>query len=77
MLLIAVFQIQNCVFRDIVAYVGPISVLLCADSGFDHYNGGVYKQDNCCMGTNHAVLLVGYGTSARHGDYWIIKNSWG
>jgi cathepsin L len=26
---------------------------------------------------NHGVTLVGYGTDADKGDYWVIRNHWG
>ena len=25
---------------------------------------------------DHSITLVGYGTDAAHGDYWLVKNSW-
>ena len=25
---------------------------------------------------DHSITLVGYGTDATHGDYWVVKNSW-
>jgi len=61
-----------------LAEVGPLAVAVYA-SGWGGYGGGVY--DGCSFDSNialnHAVQLVGYGTDAAEGDYWIVRNSWG
>lgn len=36
---------------------------------------GIYYDSECdSENINHAVLLVGYGVSARKKPYWIVKN---
>ncbi|MBA0575922.1 hypothetical protein Golob_025129 [Gossypium lobatum] len=55
----------------------PVSVAIEGyGQDFQFYNGGVFKGD-CGNALNHAVTIVGYGTSEEGLDYWLVKNSWG
>nr|BBJ29174.1 papain family cysteine protease containing protein [Acanthamoeba castellanii] len=46
-------------------------------SSWHAYESGVF--DGCNQTNpdiNHVVQLVGYGTDAKEGDYWLVRNSW-
>lgn len=63
---------------------GPMGVAFEVYPDFMVYSGGIYHHTFVTGSfspfelTNHAVLLVGYGTCPKSGQkYWIVKNSWG
>jgi len=68
---------QDAVLQHL-AEVGPLGVAVTA-SGWGGYSGGVYSgcSYSSNIALNHAVQLIGYGTDAAHGDYYIVRNSWG
>lgn len=69
--------------KALVAKYGPVLVAIepinAETLSHNGYKGGVYR----CASTSdysvmdHVVAIVGYGTDANEGDYWIIKNSYG
>ena len=40
------------------------------------YSSGIIAG-GCGTSLDHAITLVGYGTSAAGNAYWLAKNSWG
>lgn len=55
----------------------PVSVALDATGpAFRFYSKGIFTGE-CETKVNHAVTIVGYGTSEDGTKYWLIKNSWG
>lgn len=67
--------------KEVVAKFGPVAVAIDAGSiWFQFYHKGVYYNKHCHNKQeelDHGVLVVGYGTDPKKGDYWLVKNSWG
>merc|ERR1711865_734787 len=52
---------------------GPIACTIAADDIRD-YESGIASGGGW---TDHVVSVVGWGTDAQEGLYWIVRNSWG
>lgn len=55
----------------------PVSVAIdSSDDDFQFYSSGVFTG-KCGTNYDHAVTIVGYGTTGSGTRYWLAKNSWG
>jgi len=66
--------------KNAVATVGPVAVAIDASHNSFQYISGdeIYDEPHCSSSDlDHAVLVVGYGTTWDGQDYWLVKNSWG
>lgn len=63
--------------KEALVTVGPISVSVDINhETFMRYSSGIYFDEHCTIDTNHAAVLVGYG-SENGEEFWTIKNSFG
>ncbi|XP_043214801.1 cathepsin L-like proteinase [Amphibalanus amphitrite] len=54
----------------------PVPVMFDVEFSFQLYSSGIYSDSGCSPDQlNHALLLVGYGSSGQ--DFWTLANSWG
>ena len=52
-------------------------VVVSVKAAFGPYKSGVFDDPKCDCQMNHAMAVVGYGTTPQGVRYWIVKNSWG
>jgi len=64
---------ESAMMREIY-HRGPIACGIDSDPILN-YDGGIVTQTS--NSTDHVVAVVGWGTHAEDGKYWIIRNSWG
>jgi cathepsin B len=65
--------------QEIMAAVmqGPVDVTFDVWGDFLAYSGGVYSHKSGSYAGLHSVKIIGWGSDASDGDYWIVANSWG
>ncbi len=59
---------------------GPLAVAFNVGAATLYYDSGVIDAAECEQNApdqlNHAINLVGFGTSEDGVDYWLLRNSW-
>ncbi|XP_072345549.1 cathepsin F-like [Scyliorhinus torazame] len=68
-------KIDEVAMKEYVALNGTITALVNL-KGLQNYKRGILRSNCPSTPTDHAVLIVGYGTEADL-PFWIVKNSWG
>lgn len=59
--------------KSFSANFGPVPVHICVSDKIFSYKSGVFYDDSCLPCKQiHVVLVVGYGTDPKLGDYWIL-----
>ena len=54
----------------------PLAVSIEADKAvFQNYASGIFNSSLCGTTLDHAVIVVGWGTSGTT-EYWTVRNSW-
>ncbi|EDO31353.1 predicted protein, partial [Nematostella vectensis] len=62
--------------KKALSYHGPATISINANpKSLKFYSDGIMSDKHCSNKTDHAVLLIGYG-SDNGVPYWLIKNSW-
>jgi len=65
-------KIQDAIFTN-----GPVEASFSVYQDFFAYTSGVYRHKSGGLAGGHAIKLLGWGTDATGGNYWIAANSWG
>uniref|UniRef100_A0A6G1SLE3 Cathepsin L n=1 Tax=Aceria tosichella TaxID=561515 RepID=A0A6G1SLE3_9ACAR len=72
--LVAVPDKNEDVLKAVTYRFGPVTAGV-STRGWQNYKSGVFDSPDCGDDIDATVLIVGYGTDPKLGDYWLVKNS--
>jgi len=71
-----VYKIAGKRLKVELATKGPFVAMIDASrESFKKYKSGIYHDPDCkdsLNKLNHGILVIGYGTHPKHGDYWLL-----